>query len=119
MFLAAISASKFISANWRIIAIASILAMSFLSGWVGRGYIEEASKNAAIAAAVAETKKQEGELYAKAMADEKRKRAIRERARVASVDIHSSVGDDCSERPVFAGWMQLIQDAYRDGASQP
>ena len=102
---------KWAGANWKLVAIAAILATSFASGWYIRGYIAEAAQNKAIAAAVAETKLEEGKLYAKAIEQEKRKRAIRERTRVANMGVSAVVADSCSDQPVNADFLRLIREA--------
>ncbi len=109
--LLVLNALNWIRANWRAVAIAAILAASFGSGWHVRGYIAEAAQNKAIAAAVAETKLEEGKLYAKAIEQEKRKRAIRERTRVANVGVSAVVADSCSDQPVNADFLRLIREA--------
>jgi len=111
MILAALSAYKFIIANWKLVAIAAILAASFGLGWYVRGYIAEAAQNKAIAAAIELTKAEERGLYEKAIEQEKRKRAIRERARVANVGINSVSADTCTDQPVNADFMRLIREA--------
>ena len=110
---------KWAGANWKLVAIAAILATSFASGWYIRGYIAEAAQNKAIAAAVAETKLEEGKLYAKAIEQEKRKRTIRERSRVANMAINAAGGDACSDSPVLPEWVRVINDAISGAAGKP
>ena len=50
MLLLAINAYKWIIANWKLVAIASVLAGVFTAGWCVRGYICTANNNAVAAA---------------------------------------------------------------------
>ena len=120
MFLAIISTYKWVVTNWRIIAIAAILGGAFYTGWASRGYIAEAAQNKAIAAAVAETKQQEKKLYDEALQREKRKRAIREKARANNAAIYSAPdsGDGCGDKLIPDSWMRIFQDAYGNGTGK-
>lgn len=117
MLLLAINAFKWIQANWKLVAIAAILGGAFYSGWAIRGYIAEAAQNKAIALAIQETKAEEKKLYDQAIQLEKRKRAIREKARVANTDIYKATGDSCSDSLIPDSWMRIIQSAYDNSAS--
>lgn len=110
--LVILTAVRWIKANWKLITIIAILGGAFYSGWATRGYIAEAAQNKAIAAAVkASEDKMRGD-YEKAAQIEKRKRAIREKARAANTDIYSAGGDNCSDKPIPSDFMRLIQSAY-------
>lgn len=112
MLLLAINAYKWIIANWKLIAIAVVLAGVFTAGWCVRGYIAEAAQNKAIAAAVKVSEDKMRGDYEKAIAIEKRKRAYRERARAASVGINSLPNDACGDSSIPSSWMLIIQNAY-------
>lgn len=99
-------------ANWKKVVMAVVVASSFGGGWFVRGEIAEAAQNRAIAQAIEETKKQEKALYEKATQLEKRKRAIREKARLANTDINKAAGDSCSDKPIPSGWLLIIHNAY-------
>lgn len=115
MFHAAISAYKFVSANWRIIAIAGVLAGVFSAGWCVRGYIAEAVQNKAIAAAVAETKKQEKESYEKAQQLEKALAESRARERKLAIGLDKELRSNNSYRICIVpdGGVQLYNEAIR------
>ena len=118
--LAILTAAKWIQANWKLVAITVIILTSFGLGWYVRDYIAEAAQNQAIAAAVAETQKKEGELYAKALESEKRKRAIREKARANNAAIYQAAdsGDGCGNKPLSPEWLRIIKDAYDNGTGK-
>jgi pyruvoyl-dependent arginine decarboxylase (PvlArgDC) len=111
MILAAISAFNWVRGNWKLVAIFGGFCAAFSAGYYVRGYIAEAAQNKAIAAAIELTKTEERGLYEKAIEQEKRKRAIRERARVANVGINTVVSDQCSDVPVNADFLRLIREA--------
>lgn len=50
MLLAIISVYKWVQANWKFVAIASVINAAFAFGWAVRAYIAHADKNAAIVA---------------------------------------------------------------------
>lgn len=116
--LALLTAAKWIQANWKLVAIAAILGVSFYGGFSVRGYIAESAQNKAIAAAVAEAKATERKLYDEALEQEKRKRSIRERSRASGVAINSVVGDNCTDSTIPAQWLRIIRDAYSGGTGQ-
>ena len=119
MLLALIGAYKWIVANWKLMLIVGVVASSFLAGWYVRGEIATAAKNKAIAETVKATQLADKDLYDKAIEQEKRKRAIRERTRVANVAINSAAGDQCSDMPIPAQWLLIIQNAITGAASVP
>lgn len=118
MSLFAINAIKWIQANWRLIAIASFLGGSFFLGWQVRGYIAEASENAAIAEAVREKELKDRNDYEKEIAKLKRQSQRRTVARTANMDFNTSVSDTCADSPIASEWMRLIQNAYSGGTGK-
>ena len=116
--LAILTAVKWVQDNWKLVAIAAILGGAFYSGWTIRGHIAESAQNKAIAAAVQETKDKERAEYEKATQLEKRKRADREKARIANASIYATGSDACSDMPVNPEWVQLLRDAIGDWASK-
>jgi hypothetical protein len=111
MILLAINAFNWVRGNWKLVIIFGGFCVVFSTGYYVRGYIAEAAQNKAIAAAIELTKAEERGLYEKAIEQEKRKRAIRERARVANVGINSVSADTCTDQPVNADFLRFITEA--------
>lgn len=118
--LAILTAAKWIHANWKLVAVCAVMFSCAAVGYGVRGYIAEAAQNKAIAAAVEQAKLEEKKLYDKAMESEKRKRAIREKARANNAAIYKAAdsGDGCGDKPLSPEWLRVIKDAYDNGTGK-
>lgn len=114
-------ALKFLRSNWKLVAVVAVCTACFSSGYAVRGYIAEAEKNAAVAAAVEATKQEELKNYEKAKQVEEAKRKSREKARSDATRIRLAAGDNaCLDSPIIPiDWLRISWEAISGGASKP